>query len=41
MISVAIALASLPRLSQFYAAGDEIAYRQTGRGLRMVLLLVL
>lgn len=42
LISVAISLASLPRLSQFFAAGDETAYRQTlGRGLRMVLLFVL
>jgi len=42
LISVAISLASLPRLSQFFAAGNEAAYRQTlGRGLRMVLLLVL
>jgi len=42
LISVAISLASLPRLSQFFAAGDEVAYRQTlGRGLRMVLLFVL
>ena len=41
LISVAIALASLPRLSQFYAVGDEAAYRHTlERGLRMVLLLI-
>ncbi len=41
LISVAIALAALPRLSQFYAAGDETGYRQTlGRGLRMVWLLI-
>ena len=41
LISVAIALASLPRLSQFYAVGDEVAYRHTlERGLRMVLLLI-
>lgn len=42
LISVAISLAALPRLSQFYAAGDEAAYRQTlGRGLRMVWMLIL
>lgn len=42
LISVAISLAALPRLSQFYANGQEDAYRQTlGRGLRMVMLLVL
>lgn len=42
LISVAISLAALPRLSQFYAAGDESAYRQTlGRGLRMVWMLIL
>lgn len=42
LISVAISLAALPRLSQFYAAGDEIAYCQTlGRGLRMVWMLIL
>ncbi len=42
LISVAISLAALPRLSQFYAAGDERAYRQTlGRGLRMVWMLIL
>ncbi len=42
LISVAISLAALPRLSQFYAAGDEQAYRQTlGRGLRMVWMLIL
>ncbi len=41
LISVAISLASLPRLSQYFAAGEEAAYRQTlGRGLRMVLLLI-
>ena len=41
LISVAISLAALPRLSQFYAAGDETAYRQTlGRGLRMLWLLI-
>lgn len=42
LISVAISLAALPRLSQFYAASDETAYRQTlGRGLRMVWMLIL
>ncbi len=41
LISVAISLAALPRLSQFYALGDEPSYRRTlGRGLRMVLLLI-
>lgn len=41
LISVAISLASLPRLSQHFAAGDEDAYRRTlGRGLRLVLLLI-
>jgi putative peptidoglycan lipid II flippase len=38
---VAISLAALPRLSQYYALGDEVSYRRTlGRGLRMVLLLI-
>ncbi|MBK8800301.1 MAG: polysaccharide biosynthesis C-terminal domain-containing protein [Anaerolineales bacterium] len=42
LISVAISLAALPRLSQFYAAGDDAAYRQTlGRGLRMLWMLIL
>ena len=37
MISVAISLAALPRLSQQFAAGEEGAYRATlARGLRMV-----
>lgn len=41
LISVAIALAALPRLSQFVARQQDFAYRQTlGRGLRMVLLLI-
>ena len=41
LISVAIALAALPKLSQHFAVGDEAAYRHTlGRGLRMVLLLM-
>ena len=42
LISVAISLAALPRLSRFVAAGDEAAYRATlTRGLRMVLLLII
>lgn len=42
LISVAIALAALPRLSQHFANREEAAYRATlGRGLRMVLLLIL
>jgi putative peptidoglycan lipid II flippase len=41
LISVAIALAALPRLSQYYAGQDDERFRQTlGRGLRMVLLLM-
>ena len=41
LISVAIALASLPRLSQYFAAGDEASYRRTlGVGLRLVILLI-
>ena len=41
MISVAISLAALPRLSQQFAAGEEGAYRATlARGLRMVIVLV-
>ncbi len=41
LISVAISLAALPRLSQQFAAVDESAYRHTlARGLRMVLLLI-
>ena len=41
LISVAISLAALPRLSQYFATQQEHAYRQTlGRGLRMVLLLI-
>ncbi len=41
MISVAISLAALPRLSQQFAAGDESAYRQTlAGGLRMVFALI-
>ncbi len=42
LISVAISLAALPRLSQFHAAGEPDAYRRTlERGLQMVLLLIL
>ena len=41
MISVAISLAALPRLSQQFAAGDEEAYRTTlARGLRMVIVMI-
>lgn len=41
LISVAISVAALPRLSQYFAAGQEAEYRQTlGRGLRIVLLLI-
>ena len=41
MISVAISLAALPRLSQQFAAGDDAAYRATlARGLRMVIVLI-
>jgi putative peptidoglycan lipid II flippase len=41
LISVAIALAALPQLSQQYAAREEAAFRRTlGRGLRLVLLLM-
>ncbi len=41
MISVAISLAALPRLSQQFAAGEEGAYRATlARGLRMVLVMI-
>ena len=41
MISVAISLAALPRLSQQFAAGDEGAYRATlARGLRMVIVMI-
>jgi putative peptidoglycan lipid II flippase len=41
LISVAISLAALPRLSQYFAAGQEVEFRRTlGRGLRMVLLLM-
>ncbi len=41
IVSVAIALAALPRLSQQFAAGDEGGYRKTlGEGMRMVLVLI-
>jgi putative peptidoglycan lipid II flippase len=41
LISVAISLAALPRLSQHFAAQDEAAYRHTlSQGLRMVVLLI-
>jgi len=41
LISVAISLAALPRLSQHFAARDETAYRQTlARGLRLLWLLI-
>lgn len=41
IVSVAIALAALPRLSQQYAEGDEGGYRRTlGEGMRMVLVLI-
>jgi putative peptidoglycan lipid II flippase len=41
LISIAISLAALPRLSQYFVLGDEASYRATlGRGLRMVLLLI-
>lgn len=42
LISVAISLAALPQLSQYFAANNDVAYRQTlGRGLRMVVFLLL
>lgn len=41
LISVAISLAALPRLSQHFAARDDAAYRQTlARGLRLLWLLI-
>ncbi len=41
LIAVAISLAALPSLAQFFAAGDEAAFRQVlGRGLRTVLMLI-
>lgn len=40
LIAVAISLAALPSLAQFFAAEDERAFRQVlGRGLRTVLML--
>ncbi len=41
LISVAVALAALPRLSRHFAARDEAGYRRTlAQGLRMVLVLL-
>lgn len=41
LIPIAVSLASLPRLSQFFADGDLEGYRQTlGSGLRIVFLLI-
>lgn len=41
LISVAIALAALPQLSRYFAAGNDLAFRHTlGQGLRMVMLLL-
>jgi putative peptidoglycan lipid II flippase len=41
LVAVAISLAALPALAQFYAAGNEADFRATlGRGLRTVLLLI-
>lgn len=41
LVAVAISLAALPALAQFFAAGNETDFRATlGRGLRMVLLLI-
>jgi putative peptidoglycan lipid II flippase len=41
LISVAIASASLPKLSSFYAQSNEAAYRVTlARGLRLVLIMI-
>ena len=41
IVSVAIALAALPRLSQQFSEGDEGGYRRTlGEGMRMVLVLI-
>lgn len=41
LIAVAISLAALPSLAQFYAARNETDFRRTlGRGLRAVLLLI-
>ncbi len=42
LIAVAISLAALPSLAQFYAARDEKSFQHTlGRGLRTVLLLIM
>lgn len=41
LIAVAISMAALPSLAQYYAGSDEASFRQTlGRGLRMLLLLI-
>ncbi len=41
LISIAISLAALPKLSQYFAAKDEIAYQTTlTRGLRLVTILI-
>lgn len=41
LISVAVALASLPSLSGFFASGDEASFRLTmGKGMRYVLLFI-
>ena len=41
LVAVAISLAALPSLAQFYAAGNEADFRRTlGRGLRTVLALI-
>jgi putative peptidoglycan lipid II flippase len=41
LISVAISLAALPRLSQYFAAGDDLAFRRTlAQGLRLLWLLM-
>lgn len=41
LISVAVALASLPSLSRFFAAHDEGSFRSTlGKGMRYVVLLI-
>lgn len=41
LISIAIALASLPRLSQFFTEGDVDSFRRVlGHGLRLVLILI-
>lgn len=41
LVAVAISLAALPSLAQYFAAGNETEFRRTlGRGLRTVLLLI-